>query len=35
MGKEMGVIYGSGAQNMGDIKGSEAMTEAYEMGKNL
>ena len=31
--KEMGIIYGTGAWNMGDIKGTKAMTEAYEMGK--
>ncbi|MEN6329407.1 MAG: flavodoxin family protein [Methanobacteriaceae archaeon] len=33
--KEKGVIYGTGAWNIGDIKGSKAMTEAYEMGKTL
>ena len=32
--KEKGIIYGTGAWNMGDIKGSSAMTQAYEMGKN-
>ena len=32
--KEKGVIYGTGAWNMGDIKRSPAMTQAYEMGKN-
>ena len=33
--KEKGVIYGTGARNVGDIsKGSVAMTQAYEMGKN-
>ena len=32
--KEKGVIYGTGAWNIGDIKGSTAMTQAYEMGKN-
>lgn len=32
--KEKGIIYGTGAWNMGDIKGSLAMTQAYEMGKN-
>jgi multimeric flavodoxin WrbA len=32
--KEKGVVYGTGAWNMGDIKGSPAMTRAYEMGKN-
>lgn len=33
--KEMGVIYGSGAWQMGDIQGSPAMQEAYRMGKNI
>jgi multimeric flavodoxin WrbA len=33
--KEKGVIYGTGAWNIGDIKGSSAMTQAYEMGKNV
>ena len=32
--KEKGAIYGTGAWNIGDIKGSPAMTQAYEMGKN-
>ncbi len=32
--KEKGVIYGTGAWNIGDIKGSPAMNQAYEMGKN-
>ena len=32
--KERGVIFGTGAWNIGDIKGSSAMTQAYEMGKN-
>jgi multimeric flavodoxin WrbA len=31
--KEKGIIYGTGAWQIGDIKGSPAMTEAYEMGK--
>ena len=31
--KEKGIIYGTGAWNIGDIKESKAMTEAYEMGK--
>ena len=31
--KEMGVIYGTGVWNIGDIKGSRAMVQAYEMGK--
>ncbi len=30
---EKGVIYGTGAWNIGDIKGSKAMEKAYEMGK--
>jgi len=30
---EKGIIYGTGAWNIGDIKGSKAMDEAYEMGK--
>jgi multimeric flavodoxin WrbA len=33
--KEKGVIYGTGAWKKGDIKGSKAMTQAYEMGKNV
>jgi multimeric flavodoxin WrbA len=33
--RELGVIYGTGAWNIGDIKGSSAMTHAYEMGKNV
>ena len=32
--KEKGVIYGSGAWNVGDIITSPAMEQAYEMGKN-
>ena len=32
--REKGVIYGTGAWNIGDIKGSPAMNEAYLMGKN-
>ena len=31
--KEKGIIYGTGAWNVGDIKGSKAMKEAYEIGK--
>jgi multimeric flavodoxin WrbA len=31
--KENGVIYGLGVTNIGDIKGSKAMEEAYEMGR--
>ena len=33
--KEKGIIYGTGAWNIGDIKGSKAMTQAYEMGKKV
>jgi multimeric flavodoxin WrbA len=33
--REKGVIYGTGAWKKGDIKGSRAMTEAYEMGKKV
>ncbi len=33
--KEKGVIYGTGAWNMGEIKGSKAMTQAYEMGSKV
>ena len=33
--KEKGIIYGTGAWNIGDIKGSSAMIEAYEMGKTV
>ena len=32
--KEKGIIYGVGAWNIGDIKDSLAMTEAYAMGKS-
>lgn len=33
--KEKGIIYGAGAWNKGDIKESQAMLQAYEMGKNI
>ena len=33
--KEEGVIYGTGAWNVGDIKGMPVMKEAYEIGKNI
>lgn len=33
--KEMGVIYGAGAWQLGDIQKSPAMQEAYRMGKNI
>ncbi len=31
--KEKGIIYGTGAWNMGDIKKSDAMNQAFKMGK--
>lgn len=31
--KEKGIIYGTGAWNMGEIKGKPAMKDAYESGK--
>ncbi len=33
--KEMGVIYGTGAYEIGEILGSPAMDDAYEMGKQV
>ncbi|WP_407309785.1 flavodoxin family protein [Desulfosporosinus sp. SB140] len=33
--KEKGVVYGVGAWHKGDIKGSAAMKQAFEMGKNI
>lgn len=33
--KEKGVIYGTGIWQKGDVLGSEWMTHAYEMGKNI
>ena len=33
--KEKGVIYGTGAWNVGDINESPATSQAYEMGKNV
>lgn len=33
--KEMGVIYGKGAYDAGDIKNHKAMKEAYEMGLHV
>jgi multimeric flavodoxin WrbA len=33
--QEKGVIYGNGLWNKGDAVGSEAMTSAYTMGKNV
>jgi len=32
---EKGTVYGIGAANIGDIKGTPAMEQAYEMGKNV
>jgi len=31
--KEKGIIYGTGAWKIGDIKGNKALNQAYEMGK--
>ncbi|MER0280102.1 flavodoxin family protein [Clostridioides difficile] len=31
--KEKGIVYGVGVWHVGEIKGSESMKEAYEMGK--
>lgn len=33
--QEKGTIYGIGAWNIGDVKSTPAMREAYEMGKNI
>ena len=33
--KEMGVIYGAGAWQLGDIQGNPAMEEAYQMGRSI
>lgn len=33
--KEKGIIYGTGAWNIGDIKQSPALQEAYEIGKHI
>ena len=33
--KEKGIIYGTGAWQIGDIKSSPTMFEAYNMGKNV
>ena len=32
---EKGIVYGTGAWNIGDIKVSKAMDQAYEMGKSV
>lgn len=33
--KEMGVIYGTGVYEKGEVKDTKAMQKAYEMGKNV
>lgn len=33
--KEMGIIYGMGVYEKGEVKGTVAMTEAYEMGRRV
>jgi multimeric flavodoxin WrbA len=33
--KEKGIVYGTGAWEIGDIQASRAMKQAYEMGKTL
>lgn len=33
--KEMGIIYGMGVYEKGEVKATKAMREAYEMGKNV
>ena len=33
--KEKGIVYGTGAWKIGDIKASEAMKQAHEMGKTI
>ena len=33
--KEMGIIYGTGVYEKGEIKNSKCMQEAFEMGKNV
>ena len=33
--KEKGIVYGTGAWHVGEIKGNPAMNEAYSYGKNL
>ena len=32
---EKGVVYGTGAWQVGDIKSSPAMDEAYQMGRSV
>jgi len=31
----MGIVYGTGAWNMGEIKEHPAMQEAYQLGKSI
>lgn len=33
--KEMGIVYGMGVYNKGEVKATRAMREAYEMGMNV
>lgn len=33
--KEMGIVYGMGTYEKGEVKGTVAMTEAYEMGRTV
>lgn len=33
--KEMGIIYGTGVYEKGEIKNSQCIKQAYEMGKNI
>lgn len=33
--REMGVIYGTGVYEKGEVNNTKAMSEAYEMGKNV
>ena len=33
--KEMGIVYGMGTYEKGEVEGKAAMTEAFEMGKNV
>lgn len=33
--KEKGIVYGTGAWHMGEIKSSKAMADAYQMGRNV
>lgn len=33
--EEKGIVYGMGVYEKGEIKGSSAMSDAYEMGKNV